>query len=221
MPDSLKSGISAKYLAPIATVYAAVAGLLNIDRITQIQTVLEHAGMAGIAGFAMLVLQEFFPRPMKEALVFWRLRDRLPGCRAFSEIAPADARVDPTDLAVLIPTTPMNATQQNALWYRVSLAEGNRERSCDRGQPPPVPDPARLRRTACTSGAGHPRSADLDSRNAQAHPDALGGAVRRIPDRGHVRSPCGSSTGRQRHRPQGGDSMTERPARAARPSGCD
>ncbi|KQN32681.1 hypothetical protein [Sphingomonas sp. Leaf38] len=118
MADSLKSGISAKYLVPIVAAYAAAAGLLGLDRITQIQTVLEHAGMAGIAGIAMLVLQEVFPRPIKEALVFWRLRDRLPGCRAFSEIAPADARIDPTDLAVLIPTAPMNATQQNALWYR-------------------------------------------------------------------------------------------------------
>lgn len=118
MADSLKSGISAKYLVPIVAAYVAGAGLLGLDRITQIQTMLEHAGMAGIAGVAMLVLQEVFPRPMKEALVFWRFRDRLPGCRAFSEIAPADARIDPTDLAVLIPTTPMNATQQNALWYR-------------------------------------------------------------------------------------------------------
>lgn len=118
MADSLKSGINAKYLVPIVAAYAAGAGLLGLDRITQIKTVLEHAGMAGIAGVAMLVLQEVFPRPMKEALVFWRLRDRLPGCRAFSEIAPADARIDPTDLAVLIPTTPMSATQQNALWYR-------------------------------------------------------------------------------------------------------
>lgn len=118
MAGSLKSGINAKYLVPIVAVYATAAGLLGLDRITQIQTVLEHAGIAGIAGVAMLVLQEFFPRPIKETLVFWRLRDRLPGCRAFSEIAPADARVDPTDLAVLIPTTPMSATQQNALWYR-------------------------------------------------------------------------------------------------------
>lgn len=118
MADSLKSGLNAKYLVPIVAAYAAAAGLLGLDRITQIKTVLEHVGMAGIAGVAMLVLQEVFPRQVKEALVFWRLRDRLPGCRAFSEIAKADARVDPTDLAVLIPATPMDATQQNALWYR-------------------------------------------------------------------------------------------------------
>ncbi|MEO7467040.1 MAG: hypothetical protein ABIV36_08505 [Sphingobium limneticum] len=118
MADSLKSGINARYLVPIVAAYAAAAGLLGLDRITQLQTIFAHAGVAGIAGVAMLVLQEVFPRPLKEALIFWRLQDRLPGCRAFSEIAPRDPRIDPTDLAILIPATTMSATQQNALWYR-------------------------------------------------------------------------------------------------------
>ncbi|WP_315760454.1 hypothetical protein [Sphingomonas sp. Y38-1Y] len=118
MADLLKTGINTKYLVPIVVAYATAAGLLGLDRVTQAQTLLQHAGFAGLAGIVMIVLQELFPRSVKEVLVFWRLRDRPPGCRAFTVIAPKDARVDPTDLAVLLPSTPMNPTEQNALWYK-------------------------------------------------------------------------------------------------------
>lgn len=118
MADLLKTGINTKYLAPIVVAYAAAAGLLGIDRVAQVQILIQHAGFAGLAGIVMLVLQELFPRSAKEVLVFWRLRDRVPGCRAFTGIAPKDPRVDPTDLAVLLPSTPMTPTEQNALWYK-------------------------------------------------------------------------------------------------------
>lgn len=118
MASLLKTGISTMYLMPIVMAYAAVAGLLDIGEIVQLQTLLQRAGIAAAAGLLMLVLQEIFPRSLKEMLVFWRLRDRLPGCRAFTEIAPKDARIDPTDLAVLLPTLPMTPTEQNALWYK-------------------------------------------------------------------------------------------------------
>ena len=103
MADLLKTGINTKYLAPIVVAYAAAAGLLGIDRVAQVQTLLQHAGFAGVAGIVMLVLQELFPRSVKEVLVFWRLRDRVPGCRAFTGIAPKDPRVDPPDQACPAP----------------------------------------------------------------------------------------------------------------------
>lgn len=126
MADLLKTGINTKYLAPMVVAYATAAGLLGLDRVTQVQTLLQHAGLAGVAGIVMIVLQELFPRWVKEVLVFWRLRDRVPGCRAFTAIAPKDARVDPTDLAVLIPSKPMTPTEQNALWFKwLKATEGD------------------------------------------------------------------------------------------------
>lgn len=126
MADLLKTGINTKYLAPIVVAYAAAAGLLGLDRLTQVQTLLQHAGFAGLAGIVMIVLQELIPRSLKEVLVFWRLRDRPPGCRAFTGIAPKDTRVDPTDLAILLPSRPMTPTEQNALWYKwLKATEGD------------------------------------------------------------------------------------------------
>jgi hypothetical protein len=118
MGDSLKKGIGTKYLLPIVAAYAGAAALLGFERVVEAGAVLRHAGAAGLTGVVLLVLQDLMPRPAKEVLVFWRLRDRVPGCRAFSEIAKRDDRVDPTDLAVLLPPGPMSAKEQNALWYR-------------------------------------------------------------------------------------------------------
>ena len=118
MADSLKKGIGTKYLLPIIAVYAAGASALGVDRDALLQSVLQNLGIAGVAGVALLIFQDLLPRAVKEVLVFWRLRERPPGYRAFSEIAPKDARVDPIELAVLLPRPQLTGTEQNALWYR-------------------------------------------------------------------------------------------------------
>lgn len=118
MSDSLKKGITTKYLLPIVSVYAAIAAWLGVDRVTVVTTVLHHLGVAAVGGLILLVLQEVVPRSAKEVLIFFRLKDRLPGCRAFSVIAARDPRIDPVELGVLLPTAPMTGIEQNALWYR-------------------------------------------------------------------------------------------------------
>lgn len=118
MAESLKKGIGTKYLLPIVAFYAAGATVLGLDRAALLQSALQHLGIAGLAGVALLIFQDLVPRPLKEVLVFWRFRDRVPGYRAFSKIAPADPRVDPTELAVLLPEQELTGAEQNALWYR-------------------------------------------------------------------------------------------------------
>jgi len=118
MAESLKKGIGTKYLLPIVTFYAAAAGLVGFDRSEVIRSLVEHAGVAGISGIALLVLQDIVPRSWKEAIVFWRLRDRVPGCRAFSVVAKSDQRVNQAELSKLLPATSMSPGEENALWYR-------------------------------------------------------------------------------------------------------
>ena len=118
MADSLKKGIGVKFLLPVVALYAAAAGFLGVDSLTLSQAALQRVGIAGASGVGLLVLGDLVPRSVKEVMVFWRLRDRLPGCRAFTVIAPRDSRIDPTELAVLLPTSTMSPTAQNALWYR-------------------------------------------------------------------------------------------------------
>ena len=143
MADSLKKGIGVKFLLPIVTLYAAVAGFLGVDNLTLSQAALQRVGIAGASGVGLLVLGDLLPRSVKEVLVFWRLRHRPPGFRAFTAIAPRDGRIDPTELAVLLPTSTMGPTEQNALWYR-----------CSRRRRTTLPSPTR---TGASSRCGNAR----------------------------------------------------------------
>lgn len=55
----------------------------------------------------------------KARLVFWRWRDPLPGCRAFTELLKTDPRIDVPALKEKHGELPRKAHAQNALWYRL------------------------------------------------------------------------------------------------------
>lgn len=67
----------------------------------------------------ILVLSSVIKPQLKEKLVFWRWHNTLPGCRVFTELAPADSRIDMTLLKEKITELPNEPEKQNALWYRL------------------------------------------------------------------------------------------------------
>lgn len=57
---------------------------------------------------------------VKLALVFWRVKDALPGCRAFSEFAPGNPRIDMGRLKKAVGgELPTDSDGQNKAWYRL------------------------------------------------------------------------------------------------------
>lgn len=66
-----------------------------------------------VAGF----LNEFISSPLKASLVFWRLREVLPGHRAFSKIVHTDPRIDAYALQQKLGGFPSDPVEQNQLWY--------------------------------------------------------------------------------------------------------
>ena len=73
-----------------------------------------------IAAILIIVLEGILKNGIKEFLVFWRFRNRLPGHRAFSHIGPNDPRIDMTRLASLFPDgVPEDPKRQNNEWYRL------------------------------------------------------------------------------------------------------
>ena len=64
-----------------------------------------------------LVLSSLLSADFKAILVFWRLKDPLPGSRAFSKYAAADPRIDLTKLKKHVGEFPADAREQNAKWY--------------------------------------------------------------------------------------------------------
>lgn len=64
-------------------------------------------------------LNDLLPSNAKASIVFWRLKDALPGHRAFSEHAEADPRIDLAALKQKIGEFPQSSRDQNSCWYRL------------------------------------------------------------------------------------------------------
>jgi hypothetical protein len=73
-----------------------------------------------IAPVIVLLLTSLVPSDFKAMLVFWRVRDVLPGHRAFSIYAEKDSRVDVEQLRAAVGGQfPASPRDQNTLWYRL------------------------------------------------------------------------------------------------------
>jgi hypothetical protein len=85
---------------------------------------------AGGGAIIVGILTALFNENTKARLVFWRWRDPLPGCRAFSEYAPRDPRftMDQLKKAININTDlPTDPHEQNALWYKLYAPMQNQD----------------------------------------------------------------------------------------------
>lgn len=63
---------------------------------------------------------------IKAILVFWRLRNPLPGSRAFSELALSDCRIDINELEQKVGIFPQNPEDQNRKWYSLYRQVNNK-----------------------------------------------------------------------------------------------
>lgn len=74
---------------------------------------------ASIAPVIVLLLTSLLSSDFKATLVFWRLREILPGHRAFSVYAQKDPRVAVERLRAVVGEFPELPREQNVLWYRL------------------------------------------------------------------------------------------------------
>jgi len=74
---------------------------------------------AGVAPVVVLLLTSLLSADAKAAIVFWRLKETLPGHRAFSVYAPRDSRINVDALRKNIGTFPDDAREQNTLWFKL------------------------------------------------------------------------------------------------------
>jgi len=74
---------------------------------------------------AAIVLNGVLGDVAKARLVFWRWRNPLPGCRAFSELVTTDPRVDVTALKAKHGALPRSPRDQNLLWFDLYKKHAN------------------------------------------------------------------------------------------------
>lgn len=78
-----------------------------------------RAGLATLMPVAALLLAALIPADVKATLVYWRIKDTLPGHRAFSKHAPSDSRIDLESLRKNVGAFPSEPREQNTVWYRL------------------------------------------------------------------------------------------------------
>lgn len=66
-----------------------------------------------------VILAGLLPDHVKSVLVFWKIKNPLPGCEAFTKHMHKDARIDADTLVAAIGNLPIKPEQQNKLWYRI------------------------------------------------------------------------------------------------------
>lgn len=73
----------------------------------------------------VLLLSGLLSSDVKAMLVFWKLKNVLPGHEAFSKHAGADSRIDLATLRRNVGAFPLDPKEQNAMWYRLYKKVGN------------------------------------------------------------------------------------------------
>jgi len=83
------------------------------------QFTLEKSIIAAIAPLVTIVLLGVLPSYVKAILVFWRIKDPLPGSRVFTELAKEDQRIDLDRIRQKHGELPESSAEQNRLWYKI------------------------------------------------------------------------------------------------------
>ena len=95
-------------------------------RLGQLEGLISPKAVLGLVlPFVTLLLDGIVEADTKAVLVYWRRRNPLPGCQAFTKHGPADTRVDMAALERTHGPLPVAADQQNQLWYRLFKAGEN------------------------------------------------------------------------------------------------
>jgi hypothetical protein len=122
--ESLKAANLKYYLVP-AFVFDAVAIYVLMTAGTwsdlgdgnPVAAILQTGTVSAALPAAAILISHIIPPGLKAGMVFWRFRDILPGCRAFSVFAKRDPRIDGEKLWAKLGQFPADAAEQNKVWY--------------------------------------------------------------------------------------------------------
>lgn len=129
---------NARWIYALVALDCLIVFLATVDLGADASAYLKSAaGRVAVATFLpvlVLLLSSQLSSSAKDVLVFWRVKDVLPGHRAFSVHAEADPRVDLASLRKNVGAFPLEAREQNSSWYRlykrveseISVAEAQR-----------------------------------------------------------------------------------------------
>lgn len=72
-----------------------------------------------IAPLLLFIFNGLISSNQKAILVFWKLKNPLPGSEAFSKLSKKDTRIDREKLKEIYGILPKKPSEQNRLWYKI------------------------------------------------------------------------------------------------------
>jgi hypothetical protein len=72
-----------------------------------------------IIPLVLFILNGIVSSDLKAIIIFWRIKNPLPACRAFSHYAKRDDRIDFNKLETKYNPLPDAAKDQNSIWYKI------------------------------------------------------------------------------------------------------
>jgi hypothetical protein len=125
---SLKSSNLPWVVALVALDVIVMAVFVFTDLIASVpltQLTVARAAVTGVLPVAVLLLSAVVPQNIKAMLVYWKIKNPLPGSEAFTRHAPADPRIDMTALRKNVGPWDDGPAEQNSLWYKLYKKVGS------------------------------------------------------------------------------------------------
>ena len=125
---SLKSSNLPWLVALVALDILVLAVFVFTDLIASVsltQLTAARAAVTGILPVAVLLLSAVVPQNIKAMLVYWKIKNPLPGSEAFTRYAPADPRIDMAALKKNVGAWRTEPAEQNSLWYKLYKKVGS------------------------------------------------------------------------------------------------
>lgn len=109
------------YIVTHILIFSALALNLTFNEtiLPTLEKLISSTSLSLIFGIFTIVINGQLSPHIKAILVFWRLQDPLPGCRAFSHFMEKDLRIDPTLIKSKYSNLPTVPSEQNRLWYKI------------------------------------------------------------------------------------------------------
>lgn len=114
---TLKNKAALAYLLPLVLTYVSVVAVVSAGRRPEWTDILASALPASALLVGCHLLQDLLGKPFKEFLVFYRVKSRLPGHRAFSKHCVDDPRVPAGFLSAKLEALGDDPAAQNSEWY--------------------------------------------------------------------------------------------------------
>jgi len=80
---------------------------------------LQKGALAVLLPLLTVILNGTLPNNLKAILVFWEIRNPLPGSRVFTDLALKDPRIDLDKIKQKYGNLPTLPSEQNRLWYKI------------------------------------------------------------------------------------------------------